>query len=502
MTDLYHILGEILFSQSLLHIRQQFELLRKDHFDPLDRIMIVQDIVDEYPYADAVGTKLIEIQKMINQIDISNCFILLVTPNTDISREIDFVTRFYSTDSNPIGFLLVDGDYKKTVLKYQNTACRRLWNHFYVGTDGNINPCCMADHRFPLGHIDEVDLGNLNTSKSSEIRSNMLQGFRNRACAVCYEKEDSGIKSFRQPFNPTSQENVSIKDIDIRLNNICNFKCRMCSEYFSSAIQQETIELYGKNAVLGFEKISLDRTTQKIRNQRLEKILSLVTPDLDGISFAGGEPLITGEHYEILDHLIAVGNTDLAIRYNTNLSTLTYKQWNVIDRWHHFSDVTVKASIDASGAVAEYMRHGTIWTDIVANICAIKQRAPHVKLQLASTVSSLTIDNLIDLQNTWFDDGWFDVDDFQVTVLISPHFLSPAVLPQHHKDRLGLAIQKHIQRFAGTRLAKQWHDVLQWMTNNDYSFALKDFIHRTRVLDTHRKESFETTFPEFQDLYV
>ena len=124
MTSHYNIIGDILFSQSLLEIRQKLESLRKDRFDPLDRIVIRQDITDEYPYVDAVGTKLIEIQKIINQVDISNCFILLTTSNTDISREIDFVTRFYSVDPNPIEYMLLDGAYKKTVKKYQNTACK------------------------------------------------------------------------------------------------------------------------------------------------------------------------------------------------------------------------------------------------------------------------------------------------------------------------------------------------------------------------------------------
>ena len=95
----------------------------------------------------------------------------------------------------------------------------------------------------------------------------------------------------------------------------------------------------------------------------------------------------------------------------------------------------------------------------------------------------------------------FQIDNFQLHVLTSPNYLSPAVLPQHLKDRLSKIIQQHILRFAGTSLAQQWHDVLQWMNNNDYTFALNDFKHRTCVLDQHRGESFVTIFPEFQDLY-
>lgn len=500
MISTYNIIGEILFSQPLSEILAGLEALRKDTFDPHDRIVILQDENDEYSYIDGVGEKIIQIQQIINQVDISNCFILLKTANVNIAREIDFITKHYSVDPNPIEFLVIDGAYKNTIQKYQNTTCKKLWNHLYVGTDGNINPCCLADHRFPLGNVDTLKSTDDVFDLTRQLRSNMIQGYRDRSCAVCYKKEDSGIQSVRQIYDATDQQPV-IKTLDIRLNNICNFKCRMCSEYFSSAIQQETIELYGKESILGFEKISLVNETKLIRNQRLEHILPFLTTTLESIYFAGGEPLITSEHYKILDRLIEINHNTLRILYNTNLSTLCYKKSSVLDKWKHFSDVTVGASIDASGAAAEYMRHGTIWNEVVNNIDIIKNNAPHVKLNIASTVSCLTIENLIDLQNTWIEQQLFDVDDFQVNVVVSPNFLSPAVLPPHHKDRLSKIIKTHIQRFVGTSLAHQWQDVLQWMNNNDYTFALKDFAHRMGVLDSHRKESFVDVFPEFRDLY-
>jgi organic radical activating enzyme len=499
MTTDYNIIGTILFSQSLNEIRHQLESLRKDRFDSFDRIIIKQDVIDEYPYIDAVGTKLIEIQKIVNSVDISNCFILLITANTDIASEINFVTEFYSIDKNPIEFQLISGEYKKQVKKYHNTACKKLWNHLYIGTDSNVNPCCIADHRFPLGSINSVDIDEIVFNNAEKIRSNMLQGYRNRACAACYEKEDNGITSARQLCDPVKQT-VHIKDIDIRLNNICNFKCRMCSEYFSSAIQQETIELYGKTPVLGFEKISLTTTNKQTRNQQLKKILSYVAPELESIYFAGGEPLIMSEHYEMLNKLISIQNTNLSVRYNTNISKLAFKDHFIIDYWRHFKTVNVGASIDASNSVAEYIRHGTVWKDIVANINTIKQCVPHVKLQITSTVGALNIENLMNLQIDWIDQHLFCADDFQVSVMTAPNYFSSAMLPQHHKHRLSKLIQHHISLFKGTGLAQQWQDVLQWMNNNDYTFALNDFKHRTKVLDQHRNESFVNVFPQFKDL--
>ena len=496
-----NVIDTILFSESLATIEKKFRSARKDSFDPNDRIIVEQDVPDTYPYIDCSGTKLIEIQKIINSVDISNCFILLITPNPDVKTEIDFITKFYSVDLAPINFSIINGDYKKEVIKYSNTACKKLWDHLYIGTDSNINPCCLADHRFPLGNINTNSIDNIiHSEPANQHRAWMTQGYRPVACQHCYIKEDNNMTSPRVNCNPEEQT-INITSLDIRINNICNFKCRMCSEYFSSAIQQETIKIYGKDAKLGHEQNLLTSTLSSEKSNQFDLIAPYITNKVEKIYFAGGEPLMTEEHYRILDKLIDIKHTDLYLGYNTNLSKLTYKNINVIDYWNQFSNVTVNASIDASDTVAEYVRHGTIWADIVENILTIKKCAPNVNLKIISTVSFLTIENLIKLQTKWLNEKLFNASELQLNVLITPHYLSPAALPGHHKKRLRNIILKHIDKLDEIKIVKQWQDVLSFMTNNDYTHTLTDFVQKTHLLDTHRNESFTNVFPEFKDLY-
>ncbi len=498
----YNIIDSILFSESLAVIEQRLQTAKKDQFDHNDRIVIDQDVQDQYPYVDSAGAKLIEIQKIINRVDISNCFILLITANQEIQSEIDFVTKFYSIDPIPINFVLREGEYQRDTMQYDNTACKKLWDHLYIGTDGNVNPCCLADHRFPLGNINQTSIDDiLHSIKANQIRDWMKQGFKTVACSTCYLKEDSQIASSRQACDASIQK-LSVDSLDIRLDNICNFKCRMCSEYFSSAIQQETIELYGDNATTGHEPNQLIRLSIKEKNTLFSKIKPYITADIKKIYFAGGEPLITNEHYKILDHLLEIGNTNLEISYNTNLSMLKYKSYDVLDYWRKFQKIKVGASIDASGPVAEYVRHGTVWDGILTNINDIRTHAANVHLMITSTVSFLTIENLISLQTLWINDSMFTKNDFRCNVLVAPAYLSPAALPQHHKQRLTNMIKKHIDWLGQCTLADQWQDILQFMNNNDYTHTLNDFRHRTLVLDSHRGESFMDVFPEFSDLYT
>ena len=98
--------------------------------------------------------------------------------------------------------------------------------------------------------------------------------------------------------------------------------------------------------------------------------------DIEDFYFAGGEPLITDKHYDILDHLIAENKTNALLQYNTNLSNLNYKKKSIIDYWKQFKLVQVRASLDHYGDRAEYIREGTDWNLIIENLKKVKKECP------------------------------------------------------------------------------------------------------------------------------
>jgi radical SAM protein with 4Fe4S-binding SPASM domain len=494
------IVGVLQFDDTLSELSRQLTLLRKEKFLPNDRIVIVQEHPDQYPYIDGDGKQLIEIQKLVNRVDIGNCFILILTANTNIANEIASVQQDYSFDSTLFDWCVYPGEYEPVVPKYKNTACTHLWNHLYIGTDRNVLPCCVADHRYPIGNIDNQSVNDiLDSDNAQNIRQWMIDGYRPKACSLCYKNENNNIKSLRRAFWPKSTKRKKITYLDIRLNNICNFKCRMCSEYFSSSLQQETIEMFGKDAILGYEKIDLTSTNRKTRQSNLEKLLPYVSEDLERIYFAGGEPLITEEHYAILDQLIANNNFNIKMSYNTNLSKLSYKNHNIFDYWKQFSNVSVGASIDGSGSIAEYMRHGTVWQDILNNIAAIKTQTPHVKLTITSTVSWPTLENLIELQTQWLDTNMFNHDQLLISTLTEPSYFSVTTLPKRHKQSMTEKINEHIKYLGQCQLSQQWAELRDFMNNTHTEHELVEFKKRTVMLDQHRNESFNQLFPQFQE---
>jgi radical SAM protein with 4Fe4S-binding SPASM domain len=477
------------------------------------RLLVVQDCADQYDYVDLPGIAVTTLQQYASQIDISNSFILLITNNQNITNELDQVRKLYSTDVFPIQHQVVDQlpiFLPTTGTSKQDTFCVLPWIHLYVGTDGNVLPCCQADHRYPMGNVDELPISDIAKSTAfTQLRANMIAGVRSKECARCYQQEDSGLPSSRIKQNLrwshiTVDHYVADGTIDdfepvyfdIRLNNICNLKCRMCSGYFSSAIAQEEKDLFGnKSSVESALKLQQ-------RKFNLLKILEYL-PYAEKIYFAGGEPLLASEHYEILDALIKCGNTDLEIVYNTNFTTLQYRDIVVTDLWRKFSRINIGASLDAVDNVAEYVRHGTKWNTIESNLELVKTQCPHVNFTVTSTVGLLNVASLIDLQKTWHTNRMLDISKFSLSVMIDPNHLTVCALPLTHKTRLEALIKNHIvwcQNNYAKELANQWIDVLNYMWSKDGSYHLTEFKRLTQLMDQHRNESLVKTIPEFQDL--
>ena len=127
------------------------------------------------------------------------------------------------------------------------TYCKLPFLHLYSQADGELKPCCIAG-----GFDDPVNLKKMsiesafNSPQMKELRKDMLEDKRNKACDICYKREDSTGHSPRIDFNnnplwthPEVSDDYSVSSdfqhIDIRFSNLCNFKCRMCNPVDSSA---------------------------------------------------------------------------------------------------------------------------------------------------------------------------------------------------------------------------------------------------------------------------
>jgi len=411
---------------------------------------------------------------------------------------------------------------KEFLLNQSKTFCMAPWIHLHSSPVGQIKPCCIARNSADtLGGTNNIyntensSLINLvNLPVMNRLRQKMLNEIPDEVCGMCHEHELADIRSFRNSINKDfghhfddsmneTNEDGSLKSFkmryfDIRFNNICNFKCRTCGSDFSSQWEQEDKKYFLK-----------PQNIKHSYTQILQDVLDQI-PNIESAYFAGGEPLITEEHYLILEEMIKCGRTDIKLIYNTNLSNLKFKNKDLLNLWKQFKNkVAVYASIDHFGERAEYIRHGTDWGIVENNFIAVKKE-PYIKLQMNTVLSLFNYVTIKDFYQYLYDKNLYMPNDgiFSLYNLSSPIHLSINVLPNNLRligrkkiiELINISKKYHAHSREGK--INQFLSVLKWdikspNTWNEQKLILKSEISR---LDSIRGENFVKVFPELASL--
>jgi len=94
-----------------------------------------------------------------------------------------------------------------------------------------------------------------------------------------------------------------------------------------------------------------------------------------------------------------------------------------------------------------------------------------------------------------------------VNLLLTPEPLRLQTLPKHHKEKIIELYTEHIKwihkkaTYDGERVASEFQSAINYIEQQDTSQLIPQFERRTRGLDKIRDEDFQTTFPEYEDLY-
>jgi radical SAM protein with 4Fe4S-binding SPASM domain len=345
-------------------------------------------------------------------------------------------------------------------LTQSKTFCMLPWVHMHAFPDGRAYPCCLSDYWHPVGDLRQntmLEIWNQDAYKA--MRQNMLEDKLCKECTKCYEQEANGFFSMRYDANRNYGHHIAevdqtlpdgthpkfqIRYWDVRFSNLCNFSCRSCGPIFSSNWYNDHVKLYNRKPdVLGRNMARVEYTAGD-EDAMLEQMLPHI-PYLEQVYFAGGEPLIMKEHYFLLEKLIEYGKTDIRIQYNTNFSELRFKDKHVFDYWKHFKNVSVGASLDASGARGELMRKGTNWKQTIANREKMMAEVPHVDFYVSSTVSAMNVLHVLDFHKEWTDLGLIEAKDWNINMCQSPEWYRSNIFPVWFKNkRIKPAYEDHI----------------------------------------------------------
>jgi MoaA/NifB/PqqE/SkfB family radical SAM enzyme len=420
-------------------------------------------------------------------------------------------------------------------LNRQNPPSKTFCMHPFTGLatreDGSVKVCCRSH---PIGHIQDQSLEEIwNNDTMCRIRKQVLSSERPPECEPCFSLEDQGVESLRQRhikgiipearinLYPNAIESMradytmpfEIPTIEIKLNNLCNLKCRMCNPTDSTSWNdwEQVEEFYDKEKNFISENV---RKLNLVKKPYLDKFddtdnwwksFEKLLPYFRRVEFAGGEPLMDPQHYRILDMLVPYGK-DIEIKYATNLTMLGKNNRTVWEYWPKFKSVAVNVSIDGMGLSYEYVRGNASWAELINNIKQI-QTIPNISRIVGAV--AVQVGNVLELDKMieYFLDDIGIV--FYTNMVKYPNVLSIQVLPEELKRKAILRLEECKHRVPNFKLVKQHpmlldltlgqiQGVINFINSKDESHLWKDCVEFNHRLDKTRDQSFERVTPEFK----
>jgi MoaA/NifB/PqqE/SkfB family radical SAM enzyme len=396
------------------------------------------------------------------------------------------------------------------LLKDSKTFCIYPWIHLHAYPTGEAYPCCHAEMKPGI-------VGNCRTQSLEEIwhgepmqklRQDMLTETPHPACTRCYEQEQAGFFSGRRSANKHHGHHIKKLDSnpfemtywDIRFSNLCNLSCRSCGHIFSSSWYADQAALAGpewkqQNKALNYA----GRTETDIWEQLI--------PHLDYVEqiyFAGGEPLMMEEHYNILEELERRGRFDVRLIYNTNFTHVKLKDRYVFDYWKKFNSVAVGASLDAMGPRAEYIRHGTDWSVVEQNRMRMLETCPNVDFYISPTVSIMNALHVTDFHRDWVERGLLRPQDLNVNILQDPAYYRIDIATPEYKQQIKQKFEQHLAWLAPQdplqRATVGFESAINFMMGTDNTALIEKFWAKTNQLDQIRNENILKVIPELEML--
>ena len=423
----------------------------------------------------------------------------------------------YKYNSTDLVRPIVLTEREKFLLTESKTFCMYPWIHLHAYPKGQAYPCCHSG--MSNGQIGDCRTQSLkqiwNNDKQRNLRVDMLNETANDSCSRCYEQEDNGFFSGRQSANKHHGHHIArvhetedsgylerfeMTYWDIRFSNLCNLKCRSCGHIFSSQWYQDQAKLAGgdwkdRNTVLNYA----GRTETDMWEQ-LEPHLDYV----EQIYFAGGEPLLMEEHYNILAELIQRKRFDVRLIYNTNFTHTELKGNSVFEYWKLFDSVAVGASLDDSGTRGEYIRKGTDWAVVEQNRRDMLRICPEVDFYISPTLSIMNAWHLIDFHRDWVERGLIRAQDLNVNILQDPAHYRIDIAPTEYKEQLTTKFADHIRWLQGQdplqRATVGFESAITFMNATDNTHLIDTFWRKTYELDEIRRENILDVIPELAAL--
>lgn len=348
-----------------------------------------------------------------------------------------------------------------------DTFCIMPFMHMSTTTNGEYRLCCRSQKVTEVNHNRIHELFPDRISEPTEtttpkdiwqsktynkIRSDLVNGERDKRCRACWRLEDRGIVSLRQTQNLERTERYAdivkqwsetgnvewrVPIFEFKLSNICNLRCRMCwpkdsTPWVKSWDKVKHLQPDGDRNYIDtiIEVNDMHRKPMlnlfSANNHFVDQIIENL-PYIEEMEFAGGEPLLDPLHFQLISQI--PNPEKVILKYSTNLTDLEFKNGrNVLDIWQKFAGIRLTISIDGDPALNSMIRYGSQWETLKKNIIDCKTVLGD-KLQTirgSTTISAMNALHLVETMDAIVNDLGIPWHTSRLTI---PEFLHANVLP-------------------------------------------------------------------------
>tara|TARA_B110000977_G_scaffold24398_1_gene29722 strand:+ start:35589 stop:36662 length:1074 start_codon:yes stop_codon:yes gene_type:complete len=286
----------------------------------------------------------------------------------------------------------------------------------------------------------------MNSDYYKEVRLQMLNDEKPKACMRCYDEEDKGIKSKRQheaevfkqgsidwASELTSADGgipMDLRFVELRLGNVCNVRCRTCNPASSSKWLEDYKDIVQKADFInkGYLGLSFPEDFKWAEDDNFYDDLFESAPNLELLYINGGEPTLIKQHWAYLEKLVESGRSkNVILWYNINCTMLPPI---ALKLWPEFKEARICLSIDDLEDRNAFIRTGTNWNAVLKTIDTLKQNTDKLVLRITQTVSAYNYATLPEFFK-WAEMTGIEVD---MNFVYDPDYLSPAVIPAKARE--------------------------------------------------------------------